>query len=371
MKGRMWTQEEDDLIKKLHKTHTLIDMMKLPLLSERTYYSIRSRILKLKLGGTTLKKNKQHNWSKKQDDFIIKNYLHITAKHISTLPLFSSINYKSIISRASRLKVHKQPKWSKEEEDCLLKNYNKMIKKDLLKIPLLNKRSLTSIHYRLHKLGLTKNKRWSKEEEEYLIKNYKKTPPRTLIKSNILKNRNFESVLIRAYKLNIKRREHWRKEQDDFLRKNYNKIFIKDILKTPLFLNRTKSAIESKANKLGITKYRYGKDNYNWNGGSYEDHDGYIILYHKHDCPYSHNGRVKEHIYVWWKHYGDTNPILKDEVIHHINRIREDNHIGNLQKMSRKEHRRLHGKFKTDSIIINTNPEYMHSLLKIPIITPT
>lgn len=68
--------------------------------------------------------------------------------------------------------------------------------------------------------------------------------------------------------------------------------------------------------------------------------DGYNMVY----CPSAPNctksGYVMEHILVMEKSIGRQ--LHDDEVVHHINRIRDDNRIENLQLMTMREHARLH-----------------------------
>lgn len=90
----------------------------------------------------------------------------------------------------------------------------------------------------------------------------------------------------------------------------------------------------SNANKGKIKK----KTTYG--GHSKQRRDGYIAIYVP-DHPYSSKeGYVMEHILVMEnaiKRY-----ITKDEVVHHINHIRSDNRLENLQLMSYSEHAKLH-----------------------------
>ncbi len=86
-----------------------------------------------------------------------------------------------------------------------------------------------------------------------------------------------------------------------------------------------------------------GEKNYFWNGGKYQGNDGYIHKYTP-DHPYCDNiGYVKEHRLVIEKHL--KRYLTKKEVVHHKNRIRNDNKLKNLLLFSdNKEHMNYHYK---------------------------
>lgn len=68
--------------------------------------------------------------------------------------------------------------------------------------------------------------------------------------------------------------------------------------------------------------------------------DGYISVFvptHKHA---SKDGYVMEHILVMEKYLGRL--LKEDEIVHHKNKIRNDNRVENLEVMTFKEHARLH-----------------------------
>ena len=68
--------------------------------------------------------------------------------------------------------------------------------------------------------------------------------------------------------------------------------------------------------------------------------DGYISLYYPNHPRSNKDGYIMEHQYVMEQHIGRL--LNNDEVVHHINHIRNDNRIENLQLMTFKEHASLH-----------------------------
>lgn len=68
--------------------------------------------------------------------------------------------------------------------------------------------------------------------------------------------------------------------------------------------------------------------------------DGYICVYYPDHINSTKDGYIMEHHLVMEKHIG--RPIQKDEVVHHINSIRNDNRLENLQLMTQKEHASYH-----------------------------
>ncbi len=87
------------------------------------------------------------------------------------------------------------------------------------------------------------------------------------------------------------------------------------------------------------TLYYTGKNHPCWKGGKTRDRDGYEIRnlnINKGGKPFF----VRTHRWIMEKYLG--RPLLKTEVVHHINHNPKDNHIPNLMVVTREEHNEIH-----------------------------
>jgi len=77
---------------------------------------------------------------------------------------------------------------------------------------------------------------------------------------------------------------------------------------------------------------------------------GYVFLRRPGHPNADKRGYVREHIFVMSDHLG--RPLAKNEVVHHINGVRDDNHLGNLIIMTRAAHTSEHhtGLHKPESL---------------------
>ena len=89
-------------------------------------------------------------------------------------------------------------------------------------------------------------------------------------------------------------------------------------------------------NKGAKCEYARGEKNRNWKGGLWKTKLGYLMR----SCPDHPNKRNYEHRLVIEGEIGRY--LSPDEIVHHINGNKTDNHPQNLQVMSRSEHSRLH-----------------------------
>jgi hypothetical protein len=89
-----------------------------------------------------------------------------------------------------------------------------------------------------------------------------------------------------------------------------------------------RSVISIKA-RLNSIKARTGKKGGNNKGGRNKDHNGYIQLWKPNHPNTRGSGYLHEHRYVMSQHL--NRPLRKGENIHHINGVRDDNRLENLE----------------------------------------
>lgn len=89
---------------------------------------------------------------------------------------------------------------------------------------------------------------------------------------------------------------------------------------------------------------RRKRDDYEFGGHEKKRADGYIKVYVPDHPHATADGFVMKHVLVMERHIGRLlNP---DEVVHHKNRIRDDNRIENLQLMTKHDHMSMHMKMR-------------------------
>lgn len=122
-------------------------------------------------------------------------------------------------------------------------------------------------------------------------------------------------------------------------------------MRSPEHRKRMSILFKGKKHSLEVRKkmseLRKGKrtrsDNPMWKGGICKTVNGYIkILIPEH--PYASFGYVVEHRLVMEKNIGRY--LLPNEIVHHINHIKDDNRIENLQLMEKLDHDLFHIKEK-------------------------
>jgi hypothetical protein len=105
--------------------------------------------------------------------------------------------------------------------------------------------------------------------------------------------------------------------------------------------------------KLYLPNHRpRGEDHHLWKGGHYKNSSGYIFIYLPEHPRANKDGCVLEHRYVWEQFNGRL--LKTNEVVHHINGVRDDNRIENLIVLTKNKHSSLHVKERGG---ITTTPE--------------
>lgn len=106
---------------------------------------------------------------------------------------------------------------------------------------------------------------------------------------------------------------------------------------------KCKKKIPIRNTKKQLQRYKHGHNNHHegvlcpwWRGGKHIDTAGYVRVIAKWHPFRDSSGKVREHRLVMEKHLGRY--LKKGEVVHHINNIKTDNRIENLQLMSHSEH---------------------------------
>jgi hypothetical protein len=83
------------------------------------------------------------------------------------------------------------------------------------------------------------------------------------------------------------------------------------------------------------------KNNHNWRGGKYKSVYGYIYIRAPKEHPFkAANGYIFEHRLIMEQKIGRY--LRKEEIVHHINGIKNDNRIENLIITTRAIHNRIH-----------------------------
>lgn len=85
-----------------------------------------------------------------------------------------------------------------------------------------------------------------------------------------------------------------------------------------------------------------GKNNHRWNGGKTKDKHGYIKILKPNHPMSDSKGYVYKHRFIMSEAVGRI--LTRQDVVHHIDGNITNNSIKNLQLMTHKEHKSLHGK---------------------------
>jgi HNH endonuclease len=100
--------------------------------------------------------------------------------------------------------------------------------------------------------------------------------------------------------------------------------------------------------RKAIKRNQFAEKNVMWKGGKEKNKAGYILVRCPHHPCASKKGLVMEHRLIMEASIGRY--LQFDEVVHHINFIKDDNRIENLQLMKSGEHKSLHNKLRAKKI---------------------
>jgi hypothetical protein len=82
-----------------------------------------------------------------------------------------------------------------------------------------------------------------------------------------------------------------------------------------------------------------GPNNLRWKG-KFTNTQGYVLVHAQNHPHHDSDGNVREHILIIEKHLGRY--LVDGEIVHHINHVKWDNRIENLQLMTEHDHIVLH-----------------------------
>ena len=92
--------------------------------------------------------------------------------------------------------------------------------------------------------------------------------------------------------------------------------------------------------RLAVSRAKKGKPGTHFKGGRHVDNCGYVNRWMPEHPNANKNGYVREHRYLMAEKIG--RPLRADEDVHHINGVKSDNRIENLELMLKSEHTRHH-----------------------------
>ncbi|MBU0959168.1 MAG: HNH endonuclease [Nanoarchaeota archaeon] len=118
-----------------------------------------------------------------------------------------------------------------------------------------------------------------------------------------------------------------------------------------LKLLKSKKALSYLWRKNGKRNIKEGKESHRWKGGTRKDSYGYVWIYSPEHINAS-SKYVREHRLVVENKIGRY--LFREEVVHHINEIKDDNGIDNLMLFENdREHIKFHTKIRQFGM---TNP---------------
>lgn len=151
--------------------------------------------------------------------------------------------------------------------------------------------------------------------------------------------------------LRLEARKHYKRIRSDkklwskaleYGRKRYKKFGHKNVKSTCVVCGKVWMAKRIERKFCSPKCISTGVNNGNYKTGSHKNPNGYIMVYSPHHPNPIAGNYVLQHRLVMEKHLGRfLNP---KELVHHINGIKDDNRIENLQLTTSSEHTKIHWK---------------------------
>lgn len=190
--------------------------------------------------------SKYEEWTKEEDEILIKYYASEKSKCAERLPNRSK---NSCMYRAKALGLTKDhKKWTKEEDEILINYYiSHGMEFCLENLP---GRTRIMCHNRIKYLGLSSGKnKWTNEEIELLKNIY---PKFGILKCvEMIPSHTKSAIKSMATKLKLKSAKIFSEKETIFIKENYDKYSISEIA---TILNRTESSIIRKINRVDLSR---------------------------------------------------------------------------------------------------------------------
>lgn len=245
--NKRWTQEENEIIRKLYKTKTCKELEKM--LPNRSACAIKNQAMRLGIAASS------NAWSKKEINILKNNYSIMTCDELNKtlLPNKTPVAIRNKAKRIGIRKAKDRRPWTKQEDEIIKKYYLKGGIKECKKH--LQYRTLCAIDSRRKKLNLNFSREdlWTKQEDEILKECYFVMKKKE-IQEKYLPHRSLQSITKRLNKIKIVKQEHiykgwWSKKEIEILKKYYPSDKAWGVQQR-LTTGRTKGAIKSKYHAL-------------------------------------------------------------------------------------------------------------------------
>jgi hypothetical protein len=201
------------------------------------------------------KRPDRRQWSEEETDYLIQHYKNTPARQISNIlgKCEDSIRRKA---KSLHITKTKKNRWTVNEMEVLRQLWQQGYTSTQIAERIGKTISSTEGQLRRQKLNFVLEKRnrrrWSEEEIAYLVEHYEKISLRQLSDSL---GRTVPLVRLKAQSLNLPKKKapaFWTLEETDFLKKYYNTLSFEQIAEK--LGNRTPAAVHAKTKKLGLRK---------------------------------------------------------------------------------------------------------------------